>query len=110
MIIISIHHNCAHNLGGNKYVSNNTLVGMREVGRRSVLLVAILPLLLLLMMVAMVVMVVMMVVMVAMVAMVVMVEVMINDDDNSQIKNLLELIEGRVLLSGAIPLALLGRC
>ena len=50
------------------------------------------------------------VVMVAMVAMVVMVEVMINDDDNSQIKNLLELIEGRVLLSGAIPLALLGRC
>ena len=52
----------------------------------------------------------MMVVMVAMVAMVVMVEVMINDDDNSQIKNLLELIEGRVLLSGAIPLALLGRC
>ena len=55
-------------------------------------------------------MVVVMVVMVAMVAMVVMVEVMINDDDNSQIKNLLELIEGRVLLSGAIPLALLGRC
>ena len=103
MIIISIHHNCAHNLGGNKYVSNNTLVGMREVGRRSVLLVAILPLLLLLMMVVMV-------VMVAMVAMVVMVKVMINDDDNSQIKNLLELIEGRVLLSGAIPLALLGRC
>ena len=61
------------------------------------------------MMVVMVAMVVM-VVMVAMVVMVVMVEVMINDDDNSQIKNLLELIEGRVLLSGAIPLALLGRC
>ena len=105
MIFISIHHNCAHNLGGNKYVSNNTLVGMREVGRRSVLLVAILPLLLLMMVVMVV-----MVVMVAMVAMVVMVKVMINDDDTSQIKNLLELIEGRVLLSGAIPLALLGRC
>ena len=33
-----------------------------------------------------------------------------DDDDTSEIKNLLELIEGRVLLSGAIPLALLGRC
>ena len=92
MIIISILHchTCAHF----KYVSSNTLVGMREVGRRSVLLVAILPLLLL-MMVEM---------------MVLMMAVMINDDDNSQIKNLLEFIEGRVLLSGAIPLALLGRC
>ena len=74
---------------------------MREVGRRSVLLVAILPLLLLLMMVVMVVM---------MMLVVVMGRGMINDDENSQIKNLLELIEGRVLLSGAIPLALLGRC
>ena len=45
-----------------------------------------------------------------MVMMVVMVIVMVNDDDTGQIKNLLEFIEGRVLLSGAIPLALLGRC
>ena len=37
-------------------------------------------------------------------------QVMVNDDDTGQIKNLLEFIEGRVLLSGAIPLALLGRC
>ena len=89
MIIISILHchNCAHH----KYVSSNTLVGMREVGRRSVLLVAILPLLLLMMVL-------------------VMDRAMLNDDGNSQIKNLLEFIEGRVLLSGAIPLALLGRC
>ena len=64
---------------------------MREVGRRSVLLVAILPLLLLMMVL-------------------VMDRAMLNDDGNSQIKNLLEFIEGRVLLSGAIPLALLGRC
>ena len=89
MIIISILHchTCAHF----KYVSSNTLVGMREVGRRSVLLVAILPLLLLMMVL-------------------VMDRAMLNDDGNSQIKNLLEFIEGRVLLSGAIPLALLGRC
>ena len=89
MIINSILHchNCAHH----KYVSSNTLVGMREVGRRSVLLVAILPLLLLMMVL-------------------VMDRAMLNDDGNSQIKNLLEFIEGRVLLSGAIPLALLGRC
>ena len=89
MIIISILHchTCAHF----KYVSSNTLVGMREVGRRSVPLVAILPLLLLMMVL-------------------VMDRAMLNDDGNSQIKNLLEFIEGRVLLSGAIPLALLGRC
>ena len=69
----------------------NTLVGIREEGRRRVLLVAILPLLLLMMVL-------------------VMDRAMLNDDGNSQIKNLLEFIEGRVLLSGAIPLALLGRC